>query len=127
MTRQVMPESTGEEIAAAVLEDLKDPGRWCKHVFFHDGSDPCDGPACLMGAAQRVTGVVTKEGVHWHRVAYENAAVWTLVEHKLAQAMGFPDRDCAVDFNNNENTTHEDLIRRLCDARAGKFKKTCTE
>lgn len=98
----VTPDSTGVEIAAAVLEDIKDPARWCKWAL-QNGF----GQRCLIGSALHVTGLDAR---YWKNTEQER-----LVVCKLAGALGFsPDMvgaRLAVDMNNMQG--HAAVIERL--------------
>lgn len=96
-TPSVTLASTGKEIAAAVLEDIKDPARWCQHTF-----TTLSGGACLMGSAFRVT------GLDW---AYRYEGANAIVANKLYAALGFGSLQSAIQFNNG--STHEAVIARL--------------
>lgn len=97
----VTPDSTGIEIAAAVLEDLKDPNRWCVNV-----TDNRRGQRCLIGSAFLVTGFSTL----WD---YGDPGPQAVVARRLAEAMGFRDEVYMADFNNTAG--HAAVIQRLKD------------
>lgn len=104
----VTPDSTGIEIAAAVLEDLKDPTKWCVGKLQNE-----KGQRCLMGSALHVTGLTTAWGVNYQQQIR--------VVNKLAQAMGFEPNpsegvttalgETAARWNNRH--THGEVIARL--------------
>lgn len=94
----VTPASSGVEIAAAVLEHLKDPNKWTQ------GHLCIGGRHCLMGSALRVTGLLGGD---------ENDDNRNLVAEKLSFAMGFTDSGQAVRWNDCPWRTHDDIVDRL--------------
>jgi BRCT domain type II-containing protein len=95
----VTPASSGVEIAAAVLEHLKDERNWTQ------GHLQVGRKHCLMGSALRVTGLLEggqREGFHSETVA-----------KKLAAALGFENPSQAVMWNDCPWRTHEDVLDRL--------------
>jgi len=97
----VTPDSTGIEIAAAVLEDLKDPNRWCVGI-----TDNMRGQRCLIGSALYVTGLPTSWDGDYMPKQFAIAV-------RLADAMGF--RSCAEMAEFNNTAGHEAVIQRLKD------------
>lgn len=93
----VTPDSTGVEIAAAVLEDLKNPNHWGIH-WLESG-----GRRCLLGSAMFVCGLPR----YWIDKQFA-------VAQKLAEALGFNSYEQAAHFNNV--STHEQVLQRLRDA-----------
>lgn len=101
----VTPDSTGVEIAAAVLEDLKDPARWCIGQL-----ENSRGQRCLMGSALHVCGFPANHS----SIFIGGREVMT----KLAGVLGFePTLSGASEAALwNNRSTHEQVIQRLRDA-----------
>ena len=95
----VTVDSTGQEIAAAVLEDLKDPNRGIQ-----GSGHTSNGQRCLLISAYLQVG--------WDKMSQSTPQQDAAVA-RFRHSLGFETNWQVVEFNDSYRTAHADVIARL--------------